>query len=190
MIYLNVIDKKYIRQNNVVSDYIGLYAENSKEASKFIRGITNISQVTPDTRFEFYDEFEGEDGCDYIVLENSLGCFITREDNVECSCDTVLEAYGIKDIIKNGDKTILIDGIDGGKYITTRSEKDRNDIEKAVMILLLKREGYSVADIYEIISSVKNTTKKKKSTTKSSTTKVSKKKLKVVEETEIKPETV
>lgn len=188
--YYTIIDTKYIRQNDIVSDYISLYAADSKEAGKFIKGITNISKVTSETKFDFYDEFEHIDGIDYVVLENSLGCFIVREVNLEFNCENALELHNVKSIIKNGDKTILIENFGGRKYTTTRSEKDRNDVEKAVMILLLKKEGYSVEDIYEIISSVKNTTKRKSNKTKSTGVKVSKKTLKVVEETEIEPETV
>lgn len=188
--YYTIIDTKYIRQNDIVSDYISLYAADSKEAGKFIKGITNVSKVTSETKFNFYDDFTYIDDMEYVVLENSLGCFIVRADNSEFNCEDALELHDIKSIIKNGDKTILIENFGGRKYTTTRSEKDRNDVEKAVMILLLKKEGYSVEDIYEIIASVRNTTKRKSNKTKSTDVKVSKKALKVVEETEIKPETV
>jgi len=44
---------------------------------------------------------------------------------------------------------------DDRKFVTTRSKDDEDDIEKAVMILLLKKEGYTVNEIYTIINSAK-----------------------------------
>jgi hypothetical protein len=69
---------------------------------------------------------------------------------------SVLEKYGFTKIIHNGAKTILI-GDDNQKWITTKQKEDRSDLEKAVMIVLLKAEGYSVQDIYSIIELARNT---------------------------------
>ena len=89
------------------------------------------------------------------MLRSQYGCFITREDNVVYDYDDedILSEYGIRKIIRSGDKTILIEE-NGDKYITTKDNVDKDDIEKAVMILLLKRAGYSVKDIYSIVDMV------------------------------------
>ena len=94
----------------------------------------------------------------YLNIENDLGAFIIREDNIEYLEETkdVLEKYGFTKIIHNGAKTILI-GDDNQKWITTKQKEDRSDLEKAVMIVLLKAEGYSVQDIYSIIELARNT---------------------------------
>ena len=39
--------------------------------------------------------------------------------------------------------------------MTTQAEQDDYDLEKAVMILLLKQNGYNINDIYKIIDGVK-----------------------------------
>ena len=67
--------------------------------------------------------------------------------------------YNVKSIIKSGDKTILVT-VDGRTISTTKDKTDKDDVEKAVMMLLLKKDGYKVPDIYTIINSVKDNTKK------------------------------
>lgn len=177
-----IIDTNYIRKNNTVSDYLMTYVLDKKEANKFIRAINNVNKITTETEFEFYDSFVGSDNFNYFVLENNFGCFITREDNVNIIIDDedINIFHGIKNIVKSGDKTVLIT-TDNKRYMTTRDASDKDDIEKAIMILLLKKEGYTVDDIYTIIASAKDRTKKKTSKTKG--VKVSTKKLKVIEET-------
>ena len=66
----------------------------------------------------------------------------------------ILEVYGFHKLIRGGNKTILIDEY-GHKYSTTRDEEDVDDPEKAVMILLLKKEGYNIKDIYTISELIK-----------------------------------
>ena len=179
-----VYNTNYIRKNKVVSDYIVKYVVDETVASKFIKGITNIDKITPTgTDFDFYDSFVGNDNKTYMVLENKLGLFITREDNVEVVMDDqayLEDYYNIKSIIKSGDKTILVT-VDGRTITTTRDKNDKYDIEKAVMMLLLKKDNYKVEDIYTIINSVKDNSKKKKST---KGVKVSKKVLNIAPETE------
>lgn len=178
-----VYNTNYIRKNKVVSDYIVKYVVDETVANKFIKGITNVDKITTETDFDFYDGFVGNDNKSYIVLENKLGLFITREDNVEVVMDDqayLEDYYNIKSIIKSGDKTILVT-VDGRTITTTRDKNDKYDIEKAVMMLLLKKDDYKVEDIYTIINSVKDNSKKKKST---KGVKVSKKVLNIAPEAE------
>ena len=91
----------------------------------------------------------------FFVLEDENGMYITREDNVNAiqSSKDILNDYGFTNLIKAGDKTILLSGKQ--KWTTTRLKEDKEDIEKAVMILLLKAEGYNIQDVYKIIELVK-----------------------------------
>lgn len=146
-------DKRFIQKNNLVIDYI--QEDFDGDVSKLLlKGLSNIDKIEENkTVFEYvdyrYDEY-------LLVANKTLGAFIVREDNLNeiVELQDVLEINGIDRIIRNGDKTILID-IEGNKYITTRQEEDEYDLEKAVMILMLKTNGYSVRDIYDIIASVR-----------------------------------
>lgn len=146
-------DKRFIQKNNLVIDYI--QEDFDGDVSKLLlKGLSNINKIEENkTVFEYvdyrYDEY-------LLVTNKTLGAFIVREDNLNkiVELQDVLEINGIDRIIRNGDKTILID-IEGNKYITTRQEEDKYDLEKAVMILMLKANGYSVRDIYDIIASVR-----------------------------------
>ena len=146
-------DKRFIQKNNLVIDYI--QEDFDGDVSKLLlKGLSNIDKIEENkTVFEYvdyrYDEY-------LLVANKTLGAFIVREDNLNeiVELQDVLEINGIDRIIRNGDKTILID-IEGNKYITTRQEEDEYDLEKAVMILMLKANGYSVRDIYDIIASVR-----------------------------------
>lgn len=146
-------DKRFIQKNNLVIDYI--QEDFDGNVSKLLlKGLSNIDKIEENkTVFEYvdyrYDEY-------LLVTNKTLGAFIVREDNLNeiVELQDVLEINGIDRIIRNGDKTILID-IEGNKYITTRQEEDEYDLEKAVMILMLKANGYSVRDIYDIIASVR-----------------------------------
>lgn len=185
-----VYNTNYIRKNKAVSDYIVKYVIDEDVASKFIKGIANADKITTETDFDFYDGFVGNDNKSYMVLENKLGLFITREDNVEIVMDDqayLEDFYNIKSIIKAGDKTILVT-VDGRTITTTRDKTDKYDIEKAVMMLLLKKDGYKVEDIYTIINSAVDSNKSKKST-KSKGVKTSTKKIKD-ESVNVAPETV
>lgn len=146
-------DKRFIQKNNLVIDYIR--EDFDGDVSKLLlKGLSNIDKIEENkTVFEYVDyRYDG-----YLLVTNkTLGAFIVREDNLNeiVELQDVLEINGIDKIIRNGDKTILID-IEGNKYITTRQEEDEYDLEKAVMILMLKANGYSVKDIYDIIASVR-----------------------------------
>lgn len=157
-----IINKQFIKNNEIVTWHLQdlLLDDETKKATKFLKGLSSISKLQDDLLFNIVDRFEwGEEI--YLVLENEYGCFIVRGDNVEIIVteeERIRETYGIKSVIKCGDKTLLIE-TDGTKYSTKRCETDVDDIEKAVMILLLKKEGYKVPDIYNIINSVKDNTK-------------------------------
>ena len=146
-------DKRFVQKNNLVIDYI--QEDFDGDVSKLLlKGLSNVDKIEENkTEFEYVDY-----RCDgYLLVTNkTLGAFIVREDNLNeiVEIQDILEINGIDRIIRNGDKTILID-VDGNKYITTRQKEDEYDLEKAVMILMLKANGYSVKDIYDIISSVK-----------------------------------
>lgn len=184
-----IIDKKFIRKTNVVSYFIteklpSMYFNDYKDMAirKIISGLDNIPNLKTEDEFEFVLRFAGSDHYDYFVIENDNKYYITRHDNVKFieDIDYVKEHYGIERIIKSGKKTILIDD-EGNKYVTTKDDSDKDDIEKAVMMLLLKYNGYRVEDIYKLIESVEDTTPVKKVSTKKAV-KVSTKKIKVTEE--------
>lgn len=151
--YIN--DLKYVRRNKVILEYVNDCHVEDNLVSDLFKGLTNIDKLTTTEPLEIVDVFESDDGNCYNVLRSQYGCFITREDNVVYDYDDedVLSEYGIRKIIRSGDKTILIEE-NGDKYITTKDNVDKDDIEKAVMILLLKKAGYSVKDIYSIVDMV------------------------------------
>lgn len=89
--------------------------------------------------------------------------FIVREDNLKLIKDWVYysEKYSIKKLIRNGPMTVLISNT-GAKYTTKLiNDSDKDDPEKAIMLLLLKRAGYSYGDIQYITNNIKCTDKKK-----------------------------
>ena len=149
-------DKRFVQKGEMVVDYIRTCG-NADINKQLLKGLLNVDKIEENkTEFE-YEDFRFGLGLDYLLISNKqLGAFIVREDNtdeIDEPADTLI-MRDIDKVIKNGDKTILID-IDGSKYMTTRQAEDKDDIEKAVMILLLKREGYSVKEIYDIVASVK-----------------------------------
>lgn len=145
-------DKRFIRIADEVIDFIVDF-DDEKMSKALLRGLTNLSKIEENkTEFEYVNY--RSDG--YILIQNNLGAFITREDNVNEVEETqdILDFRNIKKIIKSKDKTIMLT-YDDRKFVTTRSKDDEDDIEKAVMILLLKKEGYTVNEIYTIINSAK-----------------------------------
>ena len=155
--HYKIKDLKYIRRDCVFSKYIVDHADY-KIANELVKGLININAITEETEFEFVDSFfySPEDKMIFMVLKCDLGMFVTRCDNCKIveKPEDILKAYGFKRIIRQGDKTILIDS-DNNKFITTRDKSDKDDIEKAVMILLLKANGFNIKDVYDIISTVK-----------------------------------
>ena len=155
--YLKVKNVEFIRNGNEVAKYIDL-KNDSTLTTKILKGLSNSSLVTIDTQFKFVDTFKlsDTDRKMFFVLENKeLGIFIVREDNVEVveSSEDVLNAYGFSKLFKTGNKTILLDG--KKRWMTTKHAEDVDDPEKAVMILLLKAEGYNIQDIYKIVELIK-----------------------------------
>lgn len=154
--YFTIKDLGYIRKDCVVSGFIQAMATGN-QTDKVVKGLSNIGKLTTDTQLSFVDCFyySEQDKKMFFVLEDENGMYITREDNVEAiqSPKDVLDSYGFTNLIKAGNKTILLSGKQ--KWTTTRSPEDKNDIEKAVMILLLKAEGYNIQDVYKMIELVK-----------------------------------
>lgn len=147
-------DFKYVSCTNIVSAYINSIA-TLNETKEIIKGLQNLDIVPYDTEFELFNAFEEDGGIVYDVLKCKYGLFIVREDNIEeiVEKEDILEQNDISKLIRSGDKTILIDS-GNNKYITTKHPDDKEDLEKAVMILLLKKEGYTTNDIYTLIDCV------------------------------------
>ena len=150
-------DTKYIKDGNIVIDYLKTFETKLGITEMLIRGLGNKELITKDTVFEFEDmfKFSNNDKYEYFVLGNGkIGAVIVREDNVELINDTldVLDRLGIKRVIKNNDKTILITK-HNTKFITTRHSEDTDDNEKAVMLVLLKLCGIKYKDIKPIADS-------------------------------------
>ena len=155
MIY-QIRDTEFIKDNGVVAAYISsTYDKSATEG--LIRGLSNKDVVTSDMTFEIFDEFRlsNDDKYSYIVLKNHLGLFIIREDNLKAVKEKsdILDIFGIKKLIKAKDKTILIT-TDNEKYVTTKHKDDKQDLEKALMILLLKAQGIYYRDILKLIEFV------------------------------------
>lgn len=149
-----VKDFEYVSCTNIVSAYINSIA-TLNETKEIIKGLQNLDIVPYDTEFELFDAFEEDDGIVYDVLKCKYGLFIVREDNIEeiVEKEDILEQNGISKLIRSGDKTILIDETNN-KYFVTKHPDDKEDLEKAVMILLLKKAGYTTNDIYSLIECV------------------------------------
>lgn len=149
-------DLRYIKNDEFIKGYIWSDICDESIANKLLKGLTNIKDVNKSTEFDItsIEEFEGVD-YQYYVLENNLGAYLIREDNVDLTeePEDVLNYYGYSKLIKNGTKTILIDQ-DGVKYMTTRHLEDEDDPEKAVMIVLLKSLGFSIKDIDKMVEAI------------------------------------
>lgn len=149
-------DLRYIKNDEFIKGYISSDICDESTANKILKGLTNIKDVNKSTEFDItsIEEFAGVD-YQYYVLENNLGAYLIREDNVDLTeePEDVLNYYGYSKLIKNGTKTILIDQ-DGCKYMTTRHLEDEDDPEKAVMIVLLKSLGFSIKDIDKMVEAI------------------------------------
>lgn len=156
MIKWKVKDLKFIRRDKVVTYYIQNGDNvNLEKATKVMKSLDYVDKITQDTLFKIVGSFNYND-FSYEVLECEYGLFITRFDNVTpvALYESNLERLNLKTVIASGNKTILIDK-DGNKYMTTRANVDDNDIEKAIMLLLLKKEGYTYQDIADVVNEVK-----------------------------------
>lgn len=95
---------------------------------------------------------------DYAILLNKdlKQAVIVREDNFESMDEDqdILNDLEIKRVIKNKDKTIMLFN-DNDKVIVTKHAEDQDDIEKAIMLCLLKRYDINYSDIEAIVRSIK-----------------------------------
>ena len=148
----------YLNNPNIIIEALSHHPEKGKIkmlVRDYIRGTSNIYLIDDTTKFKL--EFKAHVGkFDYYTLRCEYGLFLVREDNLEFikNQKELLTDLGIKTICRNGKKTILVSD-DGQKFMTTQAEQDDYDLEKAVMILLLKQNGYNINDIYKIIDGVK-----------------------------------
>lgn len=155
MIKFTIRELRYIRRDKVVTYYIQEKSRNLEEATRVMKSLDNIDKITLDTIFTVTDNFEYSNNI-YEVLECEYGLFVTRADNIKpiAIYENSLERMGLQTIISSGNKTILIDN-ENNKYITTKADTDDEDIEKAVMLLLLKREGYTYEDVADLVKEIK-----------------------------------
>lgn len=155
MIKFTIRELRYIRRDKVVTYYIQEKSKNLEEATRVMKSLDNIDKITLDTIFTVADSFEYSNNI-YEVLECEYGLFVTRADNIKpiAVYENNLERLGLQTIISSGNKTILIDN-ENNKYMTTRADIDDEDIEKAIMLLLLKKEGYTYEDITDLTKEVK-----------------------------------
>lgn len=155
MIKFTIRELRYIRRDKVVTYYIQEKSRNLEEATRVMKSLDNIDKITLDTIFVVADSFEYSNNI-YEVLECEYGLFVTRADNIKpiAVYENNLERLGLKTIIVSGNKTILIDNEDK-KYMTTKADIDEEDIEKAIMLLLLKKMGYTYEDIADLVKEVK-----------------------------------
>lgn len=150
-------DLSFIRDfDNITLDIIKSSSLNISR--DIIQGLKNRDKITTDTEFDYVFTYDAGRGYEYfyICLKNEYGIFIVREDNVIQipEFQDLLDQYGIKKLIRAGNKSILVD-YEGNKVITTRDNFDKDDPEKALMVLLLKRDGYCIKDINEISKCLK-----------------------------------
>lgn len=149
----HIINYEYICTGNIVAWYV-MNCKNEGLANKIISGLNNINLVMLTDKFILVDTFRRSqsDNYMYFVVENSLGAFIVREDNIKLIKDKTytLRSHGYKQIIRSGDRTILVH-TNGSKTITTKLPEDDDDQEKAIMICLLKDCGYTMQYILDLV---------------------------------------
>lgn len=154
-----VKDPKYLSLHNTTLEYISRCS-----SKKIIEGLMynphEYSQVIPEeTEFTVV---KGSEECvrghPYVVLENNaLGMFLCRSDNLKIKKDreSILFNEGVSKIFRSADTTVLIDSW-GRRYITKYDGEGEYDLEKAVMLLMLKRNGYTAQDIYDLVGCVED----------------------------------
>ncbi|WP_300924625.1 hypothetical protein [uncultured Clostridium sp.] len=151
---------EHIKQDNALADILSNDGVSKSFVDRLLKGFSNRNKITTDTLFDFVDMYRIDDSSlkfNYCLLENKLGIFIIREDNIEVvdELEDVCYSLGIKRVINVGNKTILVSDSDytmgeNNKVIIERKEPDENDPVKALMICLLKRDGYNIDDIYAV----------------------------------------
>lgn len=154
-------DLKYIKQDSTIIKILDKYDLNESAVQRILKGVSNRDKITIDSTFDVIDWIDIEENSKYgyYLLENNLGIFPIREDNIVQykELDDIKASLGIDKIIKAGNKTILIsdDSYYCDKIVTERDTFDKDDIVKAIMICLLKRDGYNINDIYTVADSVR-----------------------------------
>lgn len=156
-----IINPKFIKVDSVLKEYIKCETTNEQIKTDLIKSIDKRNEVKQGDKFQLVDVLvppheDFESFKSYIAIKNNIGTFLVREDNLELieEPQDILEDLGIKRIIKNGNKTILID-MENNKVMTTRDNNDKDDPEKAIMILLLKYAGYNIKDVYNLVDLIK-----------------------------------
>mgnify|MGYP006978911374 CR=1 FL=1 len=162
--YASIKDLKYIRNDSKISNLIyRLNSEDDAQCNKLTNwlynGIADSANVTDDQLFYVEGKIEMFGDYDYYLLSDSEKkvAYLIREDNVDIVYEPqdVLESYGFKKLIRNGDKTILIDE-NNNKFMTSRHADDKDDPEKALMMVLLKSQGFAVKDLEAMLELIKD----------------------------------
>lgn len=172
-----ITNLNYTKNDTAIKEFLSIAKNRESFCSKLLKGVQNIKNIKLDDQYTMDLSNYTINGFDeqYCVLTNENGSYLIRQDNIEIIMEAqdYLDSCGISKLIKSGDKTIMISEF-GYKYITTKHESDKDDMEKAIMLLLLKREGYNYQDIKHLAESYKDVTpkpEKKVTTVKKSTTK-------------------
>lgn len=165
-------DLSHINQDNFTAELLGEFDFDKSTIHKLLKGVQNRPNLTTETVLDYVDTFgwDEEEGLqDYLLLEDDQhNYYVIREDNlipVEEITDKY-ESIGIRGIIKSGDKMIVLPSNEFKAYgykkvVITRSPEDTDDNVKALMTCLLKREGYSIDDIYTVAETITDNTKAK-----------------------------
>lgn len=165
-------DLSHINQDNFTAELLGEFDFDKSTIHKLLKGVQNRPNLTTETVLDYVDTFgwDEEEGLqDYLLLEDDKhNYYVIREDNlipVEEITDKY-ESIGVRGIIKSGDKMIVLPSNEFKAYgykkvVITRSQEDADDNVKALMTCLLKREGYSIDDIYTVAETITDNTKAK-----------------------------
>lgn len=156
--------KFYIKDMNYVNPkHILLAVMEDPEVSSLLKMalLKGQEKNNHDNLIDFDDlYYYHADGYEYdyaILLNKDLKqAVIVRDDNFEVIDEDqdILNDLEIKRIIKNKDKTIMLFN-DNDKVIVTKHAEDKDDVEKAVMLCLLKRYDINYSDIEAIVRSIK-----------------------------------
>lgn len=148
---------EYVNPSNIIDSTIDSYPRSGSFIKRIIKGVNNLDIIPYNQEFEYYDTIYTNGDFNYYLLECDYGIFIAREDNVEQveELQDTLNDLHISKMIKSGNKTILIDN-DGDKFITTKHPDDKEDLEKAVMVLLLKRQNISFKQISKLVDYIRS----------------------------------
>ena len=165
-------DLSHINQDNFTAELLGEFDFDKSTIHKLLKGVQNRPNLTTETVLDYVDTFgwDEEEGLqDYLLLEDDKhNYYVIREDNL-IPVEEIIDKYesiGIRGIIKSGDKMIVLPSNEFKAYgykkvVITRSQEDTDDNVKALMTCLLKREGYSIDDIYTVAETITDNTKAK-----------------------------